>query len=623
MKFIIIIQTVKESIKKKQIEIMKKLFKIKSAILLLFLTVHHLNAQQVTTEWAINNFPGFPVGVMLVLDQNNNVIVTGQSGDHTKIITTKYDTGGNLIWERFYTIPEMAAVATWLSIDSSGNVIVTGYRHNFSSNIVESGLLTLKYDNNGNLLWDRLIPGTWAFAVRSIVDQTGNIYVTGRAWQYTGTYDFVTVKYAPDGTQLWLDTFDQNGGFHTPAGMDLDQSNNLFITGGGQSGGLLTVMYNSSGVRQWVREHSGSAGSNIKTDNSGGIFITGSFYDFNSGTSNDIMLLKYDLSGNLVWEKFYDFGNYEYGKLVNIDSHSDIIVTGFGDLPGQFPGWLTTKIDSSGNLLWFKRFKSNQSWEEFPNFTLVGPQNEIYVTGNVGVPFGGTTYHGLETVRYNSDGSNPWVADINLYAGKGMGLALDAGFNLFAVGQFYYSVLKYSQSGILNLKALIQGLYDPLSNKMVKDTLKIYLRNISSPYSIADSSVSILDSTGTGVFNFSNSINSVPYFIVVSHRNGIETWSAGGNSFTSGNLSYDFTTAASQAFGKNQLLRGSKYCIHNGDINQDDAVDLTDIVLIFNDASIFVSGYVNTDLTGNMFVDLSDITIDYNNSANFVHLIRP
>ena len=149
------------------------------------------------------------------------------------------------------------------------------------------------------------------------------------------------------------------------------------------------------------------------------------------------------------------------------------------------------------------------------------------------------------------------------------------------------------------------------------------MRNISSPYSIADSSVSILDSTGTGVFNFSNSINSVPYFIVVSHRNGIETWSAGGNSFTSGNLSYDFTTAASQAFGKNQLLRGSKYCIHNGDINQDDAVDLTDIVLIFNDASIFVSGYVNTDLTGNMFVDLSDITIDYNNSANFVHLIRP
>lgn len=583
----------------------------------------HLNAQQVATEWVINNFTGFPVGVMIGLDNNENVIVAGHAGDFTKIITTKYDTEGNKIWERFYSVQDLGVAATWLSVDAFGNIIVTGYARTFSSNPVEVGLLTLKYDNNGNLLWDKLISGTWAFAVRSIVDPSGNIYVTGRAWQYTATYDFVTVKYAPDGTQLWFDTFDQNGGFHTPTGMDLDKSNNLFITGGGQSGGLITVMYNSAGVRQWVREHSGSAGRNIKADNNGGIFITGSYYDFNTGTGNDIMLLKYDLSGNQIWQKFYDFGNYEYGNLLNIDSHSEIIITGFGSLPGQFPGWLTVKIDTSGNQLWYKRFKANQTWEEFPNFTLIGPQNEIYVTGNVGVPYGGTTYHGLKTLRYNSDGSNPWVTDVNLYAGKGMGLALDSDHNLYAVGQFYYSVLKYSQSGTLNLTALIQGLYDPVSNIMVKDTVKVYLRNITSPYSIADSAVSVLDSNGTGVLYFSNFINSVPYFIVVRHRNGLETWSTGGNSFTSGNMNYDFTIAASQAFGNNQLLKGSKYCIYNGDINHDDAVDLADIVSVFNDASIFASGYVNTDLTGNMFVDLSDITIAFNNSAVFVHLFRP
>jgi len=28
-----------------------------------------------------------------------------------------------------------------------------------------------------DLLWDKLISGTWAFAVRSIVIQSGNIYV--------------------------------------------------------------------------------------------------------------------------------------------------------------------------------------------------------------------------------------------------------------------------------------------------------------------------------------------------------------------------------------------------------------------------------------------------------------
>jgi len=601
---------------------------MKKLTLLIIVTVFfspliQLKAQQVTTEWAINNFTGFPVGVMLVLDQNNNVIVTGQSGDHTKIITTKYDADRNLIWERFYTIPEMAAVATWLSIDSLGNVIVTGYRHNFSSNIVESGLLTLKYDNNGNLLWDKLIPGTWAFAVRSIVDQSGNIYVTGRAWQYTATYDFVTVKYAPDGTQLWLDTFDQNGGFHTPTGMDLDQTGNVFITGGGQSGGLITVMYNNKGVRQWVREHSGSAGSNIKADNYGGIFITGSYYDFNSGTSNDIMLLKYDLLGNLVWQRFYDFGNSEYGKLVNIDSHSNIIISGFGAMQGEFPGWLTVKVDPSGNLLWFKRFKVNPAWEEFPNFTLIGPQNEIYVTGNVGVSTGGTTYHGLETVRYNSDGSIQWVAEVNLYAGIGQGLALSPDLSLYAVGKFYYSLIKYSQSKTLNLKVLIEGLYDPVLNRIVNDTARVYLRNISSPYYIVDSAQAELDSAGTGKFHFPNAFSSVAYYIVIKHRNGVETWSATGNTFTSGNLSYDFTTSSSQAYGNNQILKGTKYCIYNGDVNQDGIIDGSDVSLTDNDAFNFLSGYLNTDLNGDNIIDASDLVVVDNNSFNFIGLQRP
>jgi len=413
-----------------------------------FLICFYINivAQQVTTDWVINNFNGYPVGVMIGLDNGNNVFVTGHSGDFTKIITTKYDTDGTVIWEKFYSDQDLGVAATWLTVDPSGNIIVTGYTRTFSSNPVESGLLTLKYDNNGNLLWDNLISGTWAFAVRPIVDQSGNIYVTGRAWQYTATYDFVTVKYAPDGTQLWLDTFDQNGGFHTPSNMELDQSGNLFITGGGLSGGIITVMYNSSGQRQWVKEEPGTAGQGVRVDGNGGIFITGSYYDVNTGTSNDFRLIKYDYSGNLLWQRFYDFGGSEFGKLVNIDSQSNIIITGFGNLPGVFSGWLTAKVDASGNLLWYNRFKLNPSWEEYIYFTLIGPQDEIYVTGNVGVNSGGTTYQGLETLRYNSDGSNPWIAEINQYAGIGKGLTLGNDLSLYAVGQFYYSVIKYSQN---------------------------------------------------------------------------------------------------------------------------------------------------------------------------------
>lgn len=583
-----------------------------------------LFAQQVTTQWVLNNFSGFPVGVMIGLDNNENVFVAGHSGDFTKIITTKYDLYGNLIWERFYSVQDLGAAATWLSVDPFGNIIVTGYARTFSSSPIEVGLLTLKYDNNGNLLWSKLISGTWAFALRSIVDPSGNIYVTGRAWQYTATHDFVTVKYAPDGTQLWFDTFDQNGGNHTPTSMELDQSNNLFITGSGLSGGLITVMYNSAGARQWVKEKSGIAGHSIRVDDNEGIYVTGSFYDVNTGTGDDMMLLKYDYSGNLIWQKFYDFGNYEYGKLINIDSQSNIFITGYGAVPGGFfVGWLTAKLDPSGNLLWYKRFKSNQAWEEFPYFALIGPQDELYVTGNVGVPYGGTTYHGLETVRYNSDGSRPWVAEINLYAGKGMGLALGNDMSLYAVGQFYYSVIKYSQSKTLNLKALIEGFYDPVMNKMVSDSVRIYLRDSSSPYSIVDSSLSIIDSTGLGNFNFPNASNSAAYYLVISHRNSIETWSASVNNFTSGNLNYDFTLSSSQAFGSNQILKGTKFCIYNGNVNQDGVIDGSDMSLADNDAFNFATGYLNTDVNGDNIIDAADLVLIENNAFNFISIQRP
>lgn len=404
------------------------------------------NAQEVTTEWVLNDFNGYPVGVMTGLDHDDNVFVTGHAGDFTSIITSKFDTDGNLIWKKFYSIPDIGVAASWLSVDPFGNVIVTGYPRTFSSNPVETGLLTLKYDNDGNLLWDRLIPGTWAFAIRSVTDSSGNIYVTGRDWQYTATHDFVTVKYSPGGTQLWFDTFDQNQGFHTPTGMDLDQWNNLFVTGSGLSGGLITVMYDSTGYRQWIKEEPGSAGQSIRTDKNGGIFVTGSFYDVNTGTSNDLMILKYDVSGDLLWQRFYDFGGYEYGKLVNIDSQSNIYVTGFSVMQGEFAGWLTARFDPSGNLLWFERFKLNQNWEEYPYFAMTGPEDELYVTGNVGLPSGGTIYNGLETIRYNSDGSNPWVADVDLYSGVGKGLALGKDLSVYAIGQYYYSVIKYSQS---------------------------------------------------------------------------------------------------------------------------------------------------------------------------------
>ena len=83
------------------------------------------------------------------------------------------------------------------------------------------------------------------------------------------------------------------------------------------------------------------------------------------------------------------------------------------------------------------------------------------------------------------------------------------------------------------------------------DTLNVQLRYAFSPYNIVET---IKGPGGLGAahqFQFSNAVNGTPYYIVVKHRNSIETWSGNVSSFTSGALTYNFTTASNQAFGNN------------------------------------------------------------------------
>lgn len=158
----------------------------------------------------------------------------------------------------------------------------------------------------------------------------------------------------------------------------------------------------------------------------------------------------------------------------------------------------------------------------------------------------------------------------------------------------------------------------------MQDTVKVQLRNASAPYAIVDTAVGYLSITATASLNFPKAVDGVSYYIVVKHRNSIETWSkSGGEMFSSGILNYDFTTAASQAYGNNMVLVNSKYSIYTGDVNQDNVVEASDASMIDNDSQNFVTGYVITDLNCDNVVDGTDAIFAENNSYNFVAVISP
>ena len=175
----------------------------------------------------------------------------------------------------------------------------------------------------------------------------------------------------------------------------------------------------------------------------------------------------------------------------------------------------------------------------------------------------------------------------------------------------------------INFTALIEGFYDSGSNTMVEDTVDVLLRNTTAPYTTIDQAKVKLNTSGNGLVKFRQAANSTNYYLVFKHRNSIETWSKLGQQFTNSEMTYDFTTASTKAFGDNMKLKGSKWTIFSGDVNQDGLVDLSDVSLTDIDNLNFATGYTATDVNGDNLVDLSDLSIVDINNLNFVSKVTP
>ena len=196
------------------------------------------------------------------------------------------------------------------------------------------------------------------------------------------------------------------------------------------------------------------------------------------------------------------------------------------------------------------------------------------------------------------------------------------------MGAFQYSTGVGGGGGTLptstlNLTALIEALYVGRRTAMpISPWVTVELHSSSTPYALVDSNSAALNSEGAGIFTFTKAVSGTNYYIVVKSMNTIETWSATAQSFTSGALSYDFTTAAAQAYGNNMVQKGSKWCIYSGDLNQDGLCDSGDLLLIDNDISTFNYHSVN-DLNGDGIINADDEQFINNNYTISIYRQTP
>jgi hypothetical protein len=258
---------------------------------------------------------------------------------------------------------------------------------------------------------------------------------------------------------------------------------------------------------------------------------------------------------------------------------------------------------------WNQNCSFTDAGESFDLGQTPGTSGTFILTANITIPASaltGTTRMRVAE-RYSS---NPGPCDIATY-----GEPED------------YTVNIQSSSKNITLKVFLEGLYNgagtmrqardaagPHFGTGIADQVTVELHNATNYGTIVNSFPNVnLSTTGDIVMNGITSISNGSYYITIRHRNSIETTSAAPVSFTGSSITYDFSTAASQAHGDNLLNMNGVFVIYGGDVNQDGLINPGDMLLIGSASDGLANVYIATYINGDGLVDLSDmIPVDFN-----------
>lgn len=176
----------------------------------------------------------------------------------------------------------------------------------------------------------------------------------------------------------------------------------------------------------------------------------------------------------------------------------------------------------------------------------------------------------------------------------------------------------YIGNGIMTPALMNEGIGTDTS---IVDFVTIELRDALN-YNVAASSNVLLQTNGMANTTFGVTPGS--YYVVVKHRNTIETWSANPLTLNGSPLTFDFTNASSNAYGNNMTNVGNNaWALFTGDINNDGNVDMIDMAAYEVDVNNLAYGYYTSDANGDGNVDLLDAPILETNMSNFIFTVHP
>ena len=208
-------------------------------------------------------------GVDVKVDHSGDCYVTGynyNTASGNDILLIKYNAAGDTVWTRtFDGTAHSDDQGITSAVDASGNVYVTGYVTQLNTGI---DIIVLKYNPDGVLLWNNTYPGcndnTEDRGLGIAVDNLGDCFITGFSTDSLGLRSATTLKYGPDGTLLWNRI--ENGNQELDGkglGIAVDNAGNSYISGYLKlpltGNDIFVLKYDPNGTTLWMQTYDGGA----------------------------------------------------------------------------------------------------------------------------------------------------------------------------------------------------------------------------------------------------------------------------------------------------------------------------------------------------------------------------
>lgn len=388
-----------------------------------------------------------------------------------------------------------------------------------------------------DFLWLKTATGAGAEVSYSIaVDATGSSFIAGyfnsTNVNFGGVvltnagpqnYDGFVARYAPDGDLLWAKRFGGTNDEHAHS-IAVDNQDDCYVAGyfystncpignitltnfapNGNSS-FFIAKFDSAGNVIWARgpdKGYSQAGYGIAVDALGNCYLAGQFSGTNTvgGTnltsrgSSDVMLLKYNANGDLLWAQQGGGNSLDAGAGVTVDSQGNVYLLAvirstnatFGNFSFSVKGTnldqdiIIAKYDSTGNIAWAQQFGGTDL--DGGSGIALDKADNVFVTGGFSssnLVFGATTltntglmiYGTLYLAKLANDGTPLWAKAIRgSYMQGSQGVAVDFAGNSYIAGFFQSSNLVFDATVITNTEGgfengadIFVAKYDPAGN---------------------------------------------------------------------------------------------------------------------------------------------------------------